>query len=96
MANEIDQRLADLALSAVATLAREMHGAGASKDRIAAANSILDRLGYGRTTRVQKDLADQEIRNALDAITQKAIETAPEKEPKPVTPSDGITRLEEL
>lgn len=65
--DHVDIALADLALAAVGALSREMLAAKASKDRIAAANSILDRLGYGRTTRVQADVADDEIRNALEA-----------------------------
>lgn len=70
---QVDQALADLALSAVATLHSEMRAAPQSKDRIAAANSILDRLGYGRTTRVQADVADREIARALE----EAAKTSP-------------------
>lgn len=66
--DEVDLALSELALSAVARLHVEMNAAKASKDRIAAANSILDRLGYGRATRAQADVADGEIRRALEAV----------------------------
>lgn len=66
--NTVDTKLAGLAIDAVDTLRLEMRTAPQSKDRIAAANSILDRLGYGRTTRAQADQADREIRNALEAV----------------------------
>lgn len=65
---EVDAALADLALSAVKRLANEMTLAESSRDRIAAANSILDRLGYGRSTRAQAEVADVEIRNALKTV----------------------------
>lgn len=70
--DDVDAALADLALSAVSTLSMEMRTARASKDKIAAANSILDRLGYGRTTRAQAEVADREIRNALAAAKRTA------------------------
>lgn len=72
---QVDQALADLALSAVATLHSEMRAAPQSKDRIAAANSILDRLGYGRTTRVQADVADREIARALEEAAKASPST---------------------
>ena len=70
-ARDVDSALADLALHAVARLAREMETARNPKDRIAAANSVLDRLGYGRSTRVQSDVADREIRNAIAAAVRE-------------------------
>lgn len=72
---DVDSALADLALTAVARLAAEMNAAPSSKDRIAAANSILDRLGYGRATRAQAEVADREIRNALEAAVGEFLET---------------------
>lgn len=71
MTDPVDAALADLALSAVNRLHIEMGTARASKDRIAAANSILDRLGYGRTTRAQADVADQEIKRALQSVAKE-------------------------
>lgn len=68
----VDQALADLALMAVSTLKQQMVAAKQPKDKIAAANSILDRLGYGRTTRAQADQADREIRSALEAVAKTA------------------------
>lgn len=46
-------RLAELVDPAIATLAREMATASTPKDRLAAANSILDRTGYGRSQKVE-------------------------------------------
>lgn len=74
----VDAALADLALSAVQRLAIEMGTAKNARDRISAANSILDRLGYGRATRTQQEVADAEIRNAL----QKVVGSAPQGVPK--------------
>lgn len=45
-------RLLELVDPAIATLAREMATADRSSDRQAAANSILDRAGYGRVTKI--------------------------------------------
>lgn len=70
----IDRKLAQLAGSAISTLATEMVNATASKDRIAAANSILDRVGFGRTTRAQADAADEEIRQLLDDAAGPAVD----------------------
>lgn len=100
----VDDALGDLALSAVATLANVMHTASQNKDRIAAANSILDRLGYGRATRAQAEVADREIRNALNHAIKSAsgpeskqIEDGEEPQsnnrspidPEPISPGDG-------
>lgn len=70
----VDSALADLALAAVSRLKQEMNVAKQSKDRIAAANSILDRLGYGRATRAQAEVADAEIRRALEAVGRARLE----------------------
>ena len=48
-------RLLELVDPAVATLAREMARAENSRDRQAAANSILDRAGYGRQQQITTD-----------------------------------------
>lgn len=76
--DEVDKALADLATLAVARLAHEMNTARTPKDRIAAANSILDRLGYGRTTRAQADQAEREVRNALAAALGEDAESVTE------------------
>lgn len=73
--DQVDAALSGLAVTAVAVLRQEMSTAKSSKDRIAAANSILDRLGYGRTTRTQADTADRDIRNALE-VAKRAQEEA--------------------
>lgn len=78
----VDAALADLALSAVQRLAIEMGTAKNARDRISAANSILDRLGYGRATRTQQEVADAEIRNAL----QKVRGSLPHAAPKALEP----------
>lgn len=73
----MDAALADLALSAVQRLAIEMNTAKNARDRITAANSVLDRLGFGRATRAQQEVADAEIRDALEKVlrnTQRALE----------------------
>lgn len=69
----VDAALADLALVAVARLRIEMTTAKNSKDRIAAANSILDRLGYSRTPRVQAEVADREIQRAMEAALKGGV-----------------------
>ena len=51
--NKAKLRLAELVDPAIATLAREMTTATSSKDRMAAANSILDRAGWGRVSQVE-------------------------------------------
>lgn len=51
-------RLSMLVQPAIATLGREMVKAEKSSDRQRAANSILDRSGYGRVTRVEGSLED--------------------------------------
>lgn len=86
LTTKVDAALSDLALSAVSTLNAEMRAAPQAKDRIAAANSILDRLGYGRTTRVQADAADREIATALEAAAKAA---APKSGPKALRPAQN-------
>lgn len=48
-------RLAALADPAIATLGRIMATAESDKDKLAAANSILDRTGYGRSQTITTD-----------------------------------------
>lgn len=78
---DVDRKLAKLAGSAIATLATEMVNSPQAKDRIAAANSILDRVGFGRTTRAQADAADEEIRNALDEAAGTAVDAMHSADP---------------
>ena len=59
-------RLAELVDPAIGTLAREMATAQSSKDRMAAANSILDRAGWGRVSNV-------EVGDARDALIARLI-----------------------
>jgi hypothetical protein len=51
--NKAKLRLAELVDPAIATLAREMATAETSADRQRAANSILDRAGWGRVTAIE-------------------------------------------
>ncbi len=62
-------RLAELVAPAIATLAKEMAKADRSADRQRAANSILDRSGYGRTTKI-------EASDARDALIERLMEMA--------------------
>lgn len=74
-------RLAELVDPAIATLAREMAGADKSRDRQAAANSILDRSGYGRATKIEADdareLLLQRLLEARELAYQAQGEVAP-------------------
>lgn len=60
-------RLAELANPAIATLAKEMVNADKSADRQRAANSILDRAGYGRHQSI-------EVEDAKDLLKQRLME----------------------
>jgi len=51
--NKAKLRLAELVDPAIATLAREMATAETSADRQRAANSILDRAGWGRVSAIE-------------------------------------------
>jgi hypothetical protein len=64
--NKAKLRLAELVDPAIGTLAREMATAQSSKDRMAAANSILDRAGWGRVSNV-------EVGDARDALIARLI-----------------------
>lgn len=50
--NAARRRLAALVDPAIDTLSQEMRDAAKSNDRQAAANSILDRAGYGRVSKI--------------------------------------------
>lgn len=60
-------RLAQLVDPAVATLAREMVNADKSTDRQRAANSILDRAGFGRQTKF-------DVTDAKDILKQRLLD----------------------
>jgi hypothetical protein len=64
-------RLLELVDPAIATLAREMAQADTSKDRQSAANSILDRAGYGRAQMVEVGDARQMLIQRLIDLQQK-------------------------
>lgn len=65
--NKARIRLAALVDPAIATLAREMTQAEKSADKQRAANSILDRAGFGRVSKV-------ETSDARELLIQKLIE----------------------
>lgn len=78
-------RLAELVDPAIATLAREMTSADKSADRQRAANSILDRAGYGRTVQVDGDAARQILVQRLLAMRAEPVEPE-ELQPAPYAP----------
>ena len=69
-------RLAELVDPAIATLAKEMVQAETSSDRQKAANSVLDRAGYGRTQRVELEDAQnillEKLRQLRDGVEDEA------------------------
>jgi len=65
-------RLAGLVDPAIATLAKEMVNADSSRDKQAAANSILDRAGWGRVTRVEAVDARQVLLDRLRELRDAA------------------------
>lgn len=77
-------RLAELVDPAIATLAREMAGADSSSDRQKAANSILDRAGFARATKIEAEDARSILLDRLLEIRQAAYEQAGEP-PPPLT-----------
>ena len=66
-------RLAELVDPAIATLAREMTTAEKSADKQAAANSLLDRAGWGRVTKVEQTDARSLLVQRLLEIRDEAI-----------------------
>ena len=77
-------RLAALVDPAIATLGKEMVHADTSRDRQSAANSILDRTGWGRVTKVDttdaRDLLLQRLKD-IQATGQADSESSEESEP---------------
>lgn len=92
--DEVDLALADLAIAAVHRLHTEMNTARNSKDRIAAANSILDRVGYSRTPRAQADVADKEIRSALKAALRRGVSPDVMQELEDMSHEEKMRRIE--
>lgn len=76
-------RLLELVDPAIATLAREMVQASKSSDKQRAANSILDRAGYGRVHKV-------EATDARELLVQRLLALQGESAP---TPSDLTNTL---
>ena len=64
-------RLMELVDPAIATLGREMMKAENSRDRQSAANSILDRAGYGRAQQITTDDARSMLLHRLLEAQQK-------------------------
>lgn len=81
-------RLAGLVDPAIATLAREMVNGDTSAARQSAANSILDRAGWGRVTRVEAVDARQVLLDRLRELRDAA------EEPLPAEPSADGTDLD--
>lgn len=67
-------RLAALADPAVERLAHELEHAEESRDRLAAANSILDRAGYGRSQTVTTE-------DARELLLQRLLEAQGDETP---------------
>lgn len=68
-------RLMELVDPAIATLAKEMADpSNTSKDKQSAANSILDRAGWGRVTRVDATDAREQLLQRLQEIQADAQE----------------------
>lgn len=66
-------RLAELVDPAIATLAREMVNADSSADRQRAANSILDRAGWGRVTTIEAGDARELLIQRLLSMREAAV-----------------------
>ncbi len=66
-------RLLELVDPAIATLAREMMQAEKSADKQKAANSILDRAGFGRVTKVESEDARTLLRDKLMELRDEAM-----------------------
>lgn len=79
--NSAKIRLAELVNPAIATLAREMTQADSSADKQRAANSILDRAGYGRQHVVQ-------AADAQDILYERLLRLAEEDEGS--EPTDSV------
>lgn len=75
-------RLLELVDPAIATLAREMVRAGKSADRQRAANSILDRAGWGRVTKVESE-------DAREVLLARLLKMREESSPTPENTDTG-------
>lgn len=64
-------RLQELVDPAIATLAREMTGADKSTDRLRAADSVLDRTGYGRTSKVETETVQDALVHRLEQLRER-------------------------
>lgn len=73
-------RLLELVDPAIATLAREMGKAESSRDRQSAANSILDRAGYGRATKIEGVDARELLAERLIAMREAKLAEEEESE----------------
>lgn len=73
-------RLAELVNPAIATLAREMANADKSMDRQRAANSILDRAGWGRVSTVETADAREVLLARLAEMRDEAATAAEDHE----------------
>lgn len=74
-------RLLELVDPAIATLAKEMVKAEKSGDRLRAANSILDRAGYGRVTKVEgQDAKEILVERLLQMQASNAPQGTPDKQ----------------
>lgn len=74
-------RLAELVNPAIATLAREMTNADRSQDRQRAANSILDRAGVSRVSKLETaDAREILVQRLLDLREERSAEEAAEIE----------------
>ena len=82
-------RLQELVNPAIAVLAREMAQADKSGDRQRAANSILDRAGWGRVQRVeQADAKEMLAQRLMDLRAHAEAELADLDETDDPTPTD--------
>lgn len=69
--NNARLRLAELVDPAIATLAKEMVNAEKSSDKQAAANSVLDRAGYGRSQHIGISEAKELLYERLLALAEE-------------------------
>lgn len=87
--NKARLRLAELVAPAIATLAREMASADKSTDRLRAANSILDRAGWGRVSTVETADAREVLLERLAQMRDEAQQMIDEADPADL--ADALT-----
>lgn len=75
-------RLQELVDPAIATLAREMTSAEKAADRLRAADSVLDRTGYGRTSKVETETVQDAL---MHRLAQLKAARGPMPDPTPET-----------